>query len=224
MPKPGCGAEPAAIQFQLDLMISPNTLMISIFVLSAGLALLVIARPALTSTRGGKVFAFTALFLLPLLCTTIGTSAQMQGSEQTEFCLSCHIMEPYGKSLHVNDPKYIPAAHFQNHRIPADEACYTCHTDYALYGGFSAKWRGLHHVYVQYLGTPAQPIHLYTPYNNRECLHCHLGARSFEESPTHGALREDLVSNKLSCVTSGCHDVVHNVAGLGGVKLWEGLQ
>jgi hypothetical protein len=26
-------------------------------------------------------------------------------------------------------------------------------------------------------------IRLYDPYNNRECLHCHLGARSFEEGP-----------------------------------------
>lgn len=24
---------------------------------------------------------------------------------------------------------YLAAAHFQNHRIPADEACYTCHTN-----------------------------------------------------------------------------------------------
>jgi cytochrome c-type protein NapC len=193
-----------------------------VFALSAGLVLLLIVRPSLTMTSGGKVLAFVALFFLPILCSAVGISAHMERSKQTEFCLSCHIMEPYGTSLHVDDKTYIPAAHFQNHRVPADEACYTCHTDYVLYGGIRAKLRGLHHVYAQYIGTPANPIRLYTPYNNRECLHCHLGARSFEESPTHSVMRDDLVANKMSCMTSGCHDVIHNVAGLGGVKLWEG--
>ena len=56
--------------------------------------------------------------------------------------------------MYVDDVSYLAAAHFQNHRIPADEACYTCHTDYALYGGVRAKFRGLRHIYVQYLGTP----------------------------------------------------------------------
>jgi cytochrome c-type protein NapC len=162
-----------------------------------------------------------ALFALPILCAFVGTSQQLERSKQTTFCLSCHIMEPYGRSLHVDDPKYIPAAHYQNHRIPTDQACYTCHEDYVLYGGIRAKWRGLHHVYVQYLGTPMNPIRLYVPYNNRECLHCHLGARSFEASPTHSALHDNLVSNQMSCLSSGCHDTVHNVSGLDKVKFWD---
>lgn len=51
--------------------------------------------------------------------------------------------------LHVDDPSYVAAAHFQNHRVPADEACYACHTDYVFYGGLRAKMRGLRHIYVQ---------------------------------------------------------------------------
>jgi cytochrome c-type protein NapC len=204
-------------------MISPEALVMVLFGLSAGLILLLVLRPALTANRSGKILAFVALLALPILCSFVGTSEQMDRSKQTSFCLSCHIMEPYGRSLHVDDPKYIPAAHFQNHRIPIDQACYTCHEDYVLYGGIRAKWRGLHHVYVQYLGTPMNPIHLYVPYNNRECLHCHLGARSFEESPTHSALHDDIVSNRVSCLTSGCHDIVHNVSSLDKVKFWYGV-
>jgi cytochrome c-type protein NapC len=201
-------------------MISPTVLTMVLFGLSAGLILLLVLRPALTANRNGKILAFVALFALPILCSFVGTSEHMDRSKQTTFCLSCHIMEPYGLSLHVDDPKYIPAAHFQNHRIPTEEACYTCHEDYVLYGGIRAKWRGLHHVYVQYLGTPMNPIRLYVPYNNRECLHCHVGARSFGESPTHIALHSDIVSNTVSCLTSGCHDTVHNVTSLGKVKFW----
>jgi cytochrome c-type protein NapC len=72
---------------------------------------------------------------------------------------------------------HLAAAHFQNHRVPADEACYTCHTNYAMFGGMKAKIGGLRHIYVYYLGKPPQPadIKLYEPYNNRECLHCHAG-------------------------------------------------
>jgi cytochrome c-type protein NapC len=205
-------------------VITPNTLTVLVTGLSIVLVILLLARPSLTSTREGKILAFFALFLLPLLCSVVGFSDHMEHSKQTSFCLSCHIMEPYGKSLSVNDPRYIAAAHFQNHRVPGDQACYTCHTDYALYGGIRAKWRGLHHVWVQYVGKPPTPeaIRLYTPYNNRECLHCHLGARSFEESPIHSAIRDDLVSNQTSCISSGCHDTVHNVASLGTAKFWRG--
>jgi cytochrome c-type protein NapC len=186
--------------------------------------MLLFTRPALTATREGKILAFIALFLLPLLCSAVGFSAHMERSKETKFCLSCHIMEPYGKSLYVDDPHYLAAAHFQNHRVPANEACYTCHTDYVLYGGVRAKLRGLRHVYVQYIGKPPAygAIRLYTPYNNRECLHCHLEARSFEESPTHSAMRDELLSNQTSCLTSGCHDTVHNVVSLGNVKFWKG--
>ena len=202
-------------------MVSPEKLIAALFIISAALLLLCVLRPSLTATREGKILAFVALCALPLACSAMGFNEHFERSKQTQFCLSCHIMEPYGKSLWVDDPHYIPASHFQNHRIPEKEACFTCHTDYAMYGDLRAKWRGLHHVYVQYLSTPMQPLKLYTPYNNRECLHCHLGARSFEESPTHGAMREDLTSNQTSCLTSGCHDTVHNVAGLGTVKFWK---
>ena len=108
----------------------------------------------------------------------------------------------------------------------AAQACYTCHANYAMFGGFRAKLNGLHHVYVQYFGTVPAPdqIKLYETYNNRECLHCHLGARSFEEGAVHNADPETFAAikaNRLSCVSSGCHEMVHNVQGLNKVKFWK---
>src|SRR5271170_1913809 len=187
-------------------MIGPQTLVFLLIGASILLILVVVVRPSITASREGKIIAFLALFIVPLVAAGVGASEHMERSEQTQFCLSCHIMEPYGESLYVDDPSYIPAAHFQNHRIPVDEACYTCHTDYAIYGGFRAKLRGLRHIYVQYLGTIPHPIVLYSPYNNRECLHCHQGARSFEGNPIHQALMDSIVSNQMSCISSGCHD------------------
>jgi hypothetical protein len=34
----------------------------------------------------------------------------------------------------------------------------------------------------------------------------------------------DIKSNKLSCLTSGCHDTTHNVKELDHVKFWKPVQ
>jgi cytochrome c-type protein NapC len=205
------------------LLPSPESLLYALLAVCAVLIVAIAFRPALTASREGKIFAFVAFCIMPVVCTSWAASTHIERSKQATFCLSCHIMEPYGKSLYVDDPSYVAAAHFQNHRVPADEACYTCHTDYVFYGGLRAKVRGLRHIYVQYLGTPPRPekIKLYTPYNNRECLHCHLGARSFENNPIHMAALDSLKSNQVSCISSGCHDTVHGIGSLSHAKFWR---
>jgi cytochrome c-type protein NapC len=203
---------------------SPDVLLYVLLVVSGILIATIVARPAITDSREGKMLAFVAFLVLPVLCLSWGATEHIDRSKQTQFCLSCHTMDSHGKSLYVDDPSYLAAAHFQNHRIPVDEACYTCHTDYALYGGVRAKFRGLRHIYVQYLGTIPNPITLYSPYDNRECLHCHLGARGFESNAIHTALMDAIKSNTTSCMTSGCHDTVHNVESLDKVKFWSPVQ
>jgi len=207
----------------------PTLLILLLIALSVALVAVFVFRPQITATRGGKMMAFLALFALPLLCLGMGTSSELEHAKNTEFCLSCHIMEPYGKSLRVDDPQHLAAAHFQNHRVPPDEACYTCHTNYAMFGTFKAKLGGLRHLYVHYLRKEPAPedIQLHEPYNNRECLHCHLGARSFEQGAVHNADPDTLPAvkaNKLSCISSGCHDVVHNLRQLDKVKFWGGAN
>jgi len=202
-------------------------LIIILALLSAALVAVVTLRPGTTATQGGRILAFIVLFLFPLFTLGMGVSAEIERSKSTKFCLSCHLMEPFGQSLKVDDPTYLAAAHFQNHRVSADEACYTCHTNYAMFGTFKAKLAGLRHVYVFYLTTPPAPeaIRLSEPFNNRECLHCHLGARSFEQGATHNADPETLPAvkaNKLSCISSGCHETVHNIAHLKEQKMWNG--
>lgn len=190
-------------------------------------ALLYLAlRPDATRGPGGKVFAFLLVFLAPVLALYGGSTAHLERSKSTSFCLSCHAMEPYGKSLLVDDSEYVPASHFQNNRVPRDHACYTCHTDYVMFGTVLAKMRGLRHVAVNYFGTIPDSIQLYKPYNNRECLHCHLGARSFEDQSAHQdeeTSMADLKSGKVSCLTDGCHDVAHNVHDMEDVTSWKPL-
>ena len=135
-------------------------------------------------------------------------------------------MADHGKSLYNDDPSFLPARHFQNNSVPRDHACYTCHTDYTMFGTINSKLRGLRHLWVQYAGTIPQPkeIRLYTPYNNRECLHCHLGARKFEEASPHKKAPDLLAkvkSNQLSCMSAGCHEFVHDVANLKDATFWK---
>jgi len=205
-------------------MAGTTTILVSVILISLILIILLVLRPTITATRGGKMLAFVALLVFPLLSGGMGVNKHLEQSKTTQFCLSCHVMNDYGKSLRVDDRSFIPAIHFQNNLVPRDQACYTCHTDYTMYGNFNAKLRGLKHVYAYYLGKPSQPIKLYQPYNNRECLHCHLGARSFEESDAHTKEPQKMSlikTNKLGCTSTGCHNIVHNLDLLKEATIWK---
>ena len=190
------------------------------------MALFVGLRSKFTQTKEGKMMAFVGLLILPTICVGLGFEEQMTRAESTNFCLSCHVMNDFGHSLYVDDKSYIPAVHYQNNFVPRDHACYTCHTNYAMFGTVKAKWGGMHHLLVQYLGTIPKPedIKPYEPYNNRECLHCHLGSRRFEENDGHlktPTLLADIKANRLTCTSSKCHDTVHDVGTLKDSTFWK---
>lgn len=207
----------------------PAAIIVAIVAATAALALLVGFRARVTRSREGKMLAFVALLVLPALSVWGGFSEQMDRAQSTSFCLSCHVMTDYGRSLYVDDPSYLPAQHFQNNRIPRERACYTCHTTYTLFGGVKAKLKGVRHLWIQYFGTIPKPedIKLYEAYNNRECLHCHLGGRRLEQATPHHK-KDDLLprvkSGQLSCMSSGCHDIVHEMATIKDAPVWKGAQ
>jgi cytochrome c-type protein NapC len=177
-------------------------------------------RPSITAAQGGKIVAFIAFFILPVVATVLGASIHLENSTSTQFCLSCHVMQAHGKSLYIDDPSYLPAAHFQNNRIPKEQACFTCHTDYTMFGDVNAKIRGLQHIYVYYFKGAPDKLALYEPFKNRECLHCHATARSYEETSPHREMKDQLASNDMSCLT--CHTKVHDVANIDKKNTWKG--
>jgi len=195
-------------------------------VITMAVVAMIFLSPSVTRNRGGKILAFFPLFVLPVIAGSLGGWRHLERSKETQFCLSCHVMSEHGKSLQVDDSNFLAASHFQNHRVPPEKACYTCHTDYGMYGDLAAKWRGLRHVYVQYLGSvpPPAEIKLYRSYNNRECLYCHEGARTFEEGVSHNLEPTTLPaikSNEMSCLASGCHEQVHETETLKDQKMWR---
>ncbi len=203
-------------------------LLVTLIVLAMALLVPLAVRPHLTARWAGRFFAFTMVVIAPVGIGFLGLGEHVERSKRVEFCTSCHVMEKYGQSLHFDDLDHIPAKHYQYGRVPRETACFACHTNYTMYGDFNAKLRGLRHVYVQYLGKVPEHIKLYTPYNNRECLHCHGEARSFLEGATHksepGRLQA-IKDNKLSCLTKGCHDTIHTVDQVGGnMAMWPNAK
>ncbi len=194
-------------------------LLIASILVAIGLVLLLFFKNSLTRGVGGKILAFIVLFLLPVIILIGGGYVHYDNSKNKQFCLSCHTMEPYGKSLYIDDSDYLPAAHFQNNRVPKETACYTCHTTYTMFGGVKSKIEGLRHVYVYYLGNIPDKIELYEPYENRGCLYCHNGARSYEENMMHADLLAELIVDETSCLD--CHSLTHNIEELADLKLWR---
>ena len=179
-----------------------------------------VRRPETAASVGGKVLAFAALFVLPGLVLLGGAVRHYEQAQTTTFCVSCHLMEPWEESLHVDDSRFLAAAHYQNRRVPVDRACYTCHTNYTMFGDIDDKVRGFRHVWHTVLGTTAEAIELYEPFDNRACLACHLGARSYEEQGAHAPYLADLRQGVRSCVM--CHNLVHEVEHLDRFLRWEG--
>ena len=133
--------------------------------------------------------------------------------------MSCHVMEPYGRSLAIDSVDHLPANHFQNGRVDKEQACFVCHTNYSMFGDVQAKLNGLQHLFVNYVTGPPDEIELYQPYRNRECLYCHSSARSFEENDFHVDVRAALALGDVSCLE--CHAVSHDVNELASLPTWE---
>ena len=61
----------------------PTFLILAVLVITIFLAALVVARPALTVARGGKILAFLALFIFPVVAGLLGLENHMDRSKQT---------------------------------------------------------------------------------------------------------------------------------------------
>ncbi|HSI05307.1 MAG: NapC/NirT family cytochrome c [Myxococcota bacterium] len=190
-----------------------------------GLVLVFARYEQLRAATGGPLLLLLCAILLPASAAVVGVASGIERSQRTEFCTSqCHEMEPFARSLTVDDSEYLAATHVQRGLVPRDRACYTCHTDYAMFGGFKAKLNGFRHVLVHYLGTIPEHPKLYAPYANANCLHCHDGTRAFLKVKAHAKVDDGgfaaLRAGSTSCVAAGCHDVVHATETLGDAEIW----
>ena len=68
-------------------------------------------------SKAGALTVLIAMLVVPLGLTSGAAVTVVRQSATTSFCLSCHEMEPYGRSLLVDDEEFVPAMHFQHRRV-----------------------------------------------------------------------------------------------------------
>ena len=193
-------------------------LLVAFVVFNCILIVILRVRPEVRLATGGKALGFLALFVLPVLTLAGGTAHHLDKATSTEFCLSCHVMEPYGRSLQIDSPLHLPAVHTQNNYVPPERSCYACHTSYTMFGDVRAKLQGMRHVAVNYFGTPPDRLQLYQPFANQDCLGCHGSGRQFEEHVIHAPILRELIDGDTSCLQ--CHAAMHAIDQLDELPVW----
>jgi cytochrome c-type protein NapC len=188
--------------------------------ISAAVAALILLRhlikkPALDVRA--KLWLLLGLGVFPAIAAASTTVVDMEATTHREFCGSCHVMRAhYDNSANVT-AQSLAARHSRNPFF-GDRSCYVCHADYGMFGYLLTKAGGMRHVYEYYLGGYRQltleqaekKIHLVKPYNNQNCRQCHTTTvQDWRKLPDHESLAAELASNKVSCVSAGCHGYAH---------------
>ncbi len=148
--------------------------------------------------------------VLPPAIVFFGYAYGIERSKTIASCGSCHVMEPYLADLKNPASDTLAATHYKNRYIQ-EHHCYTCHTDYGMFGTLQAKTDGLGHVVRNVTGRYALPLKINSPYPNRRCLGCHGESQKFLK--TEGHPKEDLpklLSGETACID--CHGPAHPTA------------
>ena len=149
--------------------------------------------------------------ILPSFSVATGMLLVFIRAGSVEFCASCHhVMQAYADDMTDPEGSGIAAVHFANRYIPGNQ-CYECHTSYGLFGTFEAKLHGIGEVYRYYTKTYNQPIEMWRPYSNRDCLKCHANSKKWLSLDAHsgGDTRAQLFDDRTSCMS--CHEPGHRV-------------
>jgi hypothetical protein len=183
---------------------------------------LLIAIPALALlvlglVRGRLPIALAgSAVLLPIAANALGGLFLLENSKKVSFCGSCHVMAPIEQSLKSDDGS-LASVHYAHGRVPHEQACYTCHSGYGIWGGVGAKSAGLMHMVHTVTGNYDLPLRINGPFDIDSCLTCHADAKAFQEVEAHQnrEIQEQLLSREISC-TGLCHPAAHPESALTG--------
>jgi len=154
-----------------------------------------------------KQLLFVAIAVLPVGVVFFSYFHGLEASKKVGACGACHVMTPFVNDLRNPKSDTLAAVHFKNRYIQENH-CYTCHSDYGMFGTVHAKWEGLGHIYRYTTGRYTMPIRINNPYSNLRCLNCHGTSQKFLDPAKHP--KEDLpamFSGKTSCID--CHGPAH---------------
>jgi nitrate/TMAO reductase-like tetraheme cytochrome c subunit len=156
-------------------------------------------------TAASKALLFGTIVLIPVMVVFLSTAHGMQESATVDACGECHAMAGHVADLRNPQSDSLAATHYKNRYIQENQ-CYTCHSDYGMFGTMNAKLTGLGHVYYNVTGNYEKPIKIRHPYSNVRCLSCHGGAQNFVAKHEKEQI-ESLLAGKDSCLD--CHGPAH---------------
>src|SRR5262245_37859423 len=156
-------------------------------------------------TAASKTLILGAIVVLPAIVVFLATAHGMSESMTVNACGDCHAMDSHVADLRNPASDSLAAVHYKNRYIQNDQ-CYTCHSDYGMFGTMTAKLEGLGHVYHNMTGNYPKPIKIRNPYSNLRCLSCHGGAANFLAKHDKEML-PNLLADKDKCLD--CHGPAH---------------
>ena len=166
--------------------------------------------------RLGESLLAVGIVGLPVLAFALGNAVLLDRSKETQFCTSCHVMQPVYDSTRADDGS-LASIHVSRGAVPTSQSCYTCHSGYGLWGDANAKLSGVQHMTHTVMGTYEFPLKLYEPYNIDGCLQCHAESSGFRGVDVHSTegISQALLSREMSC-TGACHPSAHSAEALSG--------
>ena len=156
-----------------------------------------------------RLVALLALIVFPAMAVLLANYHTFEGVHEVRGCASCHVMLPMVNDMQDPKSETLAALHYKNRWI-ADNQCYQCHSDYGLGGNLEAKLTGFRHLARYTTRTYQEPIKARVKFDNNNCLHCHEEAPKWLAVESHVEARQDLITNKTTCVE--CHGDPHPTA------------
>jgi len=206
----------AAVDATSTLFTHPRDLTEPIFgalPLAIAAAAAVICVIGLVRGRLSESLFATGVVTLPLVAYALANAVLLDRSKETQFCTSCHTMEPVYQSTLADDGS-LASFHVSNGATMRSQSCYTCHSGYGMQGDVGAKWAGVNHMIHTVLGNYDYPLEMRSPYDIDGCLSCHAESRSFRnEVHASPEISSALLAGDLSC-TGTCHPAAHPAEAL----------
>jgi hypothetical protein len=160
--------------------------------------------------------ATAGIVLLPVAAYALGALLLIEDSKQVTFCGSCHIMTPIVASLSAPGDS-LAANHYRRGLVSHEEACFSCHSGYGIWGKFDAKVAGIRHMLRTVANDYTFPIKHMGPFDIDSCLNCHARSATFRGVPAHQDpdTQQALFKREMGC-TGICHAAGHPEEALQG--------